>query len=309
MSALVDQQVNTGAPAAGQNGQVNGNSLMQISAGPAALAQKLIYEVMALYSMITQLEGEQKNAFIAAQSEESSAEAHSTKQAGWDAAYGAIAAGALTIAGAGGSMAVGFGFGAGKKEETELNGQMAKLDAEQKPMKSLQALDDDTVLPVGEEIANDGESIQARMDELKAGKYPQLGSDGEHAQETKDAVAQLKKDPKAYEEYTKKRDARIEEVSKEINTKMTRVSNMYQRWNTMSNTVSQMANAGSTTAQGVGQGFQATESANASLTHTAGSLAGQEVGADGQAQSQAGASQNKEVDVLEAMVRSGSVQA
>ncbi len=61
MSTLAQQpQVQAGGPVAGQSSPGTGNSLTQISAGPAALAQLMIYETMALYAQIIKLQAEQK---------------------------------------------------------------------------------------------------------------------------------------------------------------------------------------------------------------------------------------------------------
>lgn len=326
MSALEKQHI-LEAPAAKTSTQVGGdandsvdNSMFHGSAGPAALAQLMIYQMMALYLEIIGLDQQQKATETQAQASQAKAQADATIAAGNALGQSMIVGAAIGIAGAIAGFASNFlvkigDYNTNKTAMEEIEGQMS-------PLKQIEKSDDEILDPnttYGPKKHDDAitPAVQTRIEELRSGNY--AGSkemkDPAWQEDTDTAIQQLKgmrnKDGVQTDDYAKFKEAyqdRMARHSRDLNTraqKMLEISNFRQ-------TVSQMINGLSTSAgqvsQGVGNINKAQYDANAILNQTASSMAGSQTQEFAGAMSKAFDAAIQALRTLQEIHRTNSVQ-
>jgi hypothetical protein len=256
------------------NGEVAGNSsMMRITAGPTALASKMIYQMLSMYLTILKSQSEQKNNFYQSQLSEAQGQAKATVNAATMQALGLACSGLTMIAGAIGSAVVNNKVG---KEDYDANaGKMDDLEGQIKPLKEINNMQPEAAeTGIGSGDAP-SEDIQARIDQLKQGEF--VREDGSYDQETTEAAIQHMKttDPEGLADTKRTLDKQITQRSLDMNS----YAQKLQQITTNRTVASQMATQG---AQALGQGGQAAfkvaeanEQKDVELNRTAGSMAGQ----------------------------------
>lgn len=308
MSAVVDHQVNqtskkeTSAPS---GGGLDGG-LAAGSCGPAALAQQMIYEIMALYAKIIEIDAKQKIVSIEAQTEAAQSEADATKAAGLALGMSAIAAGFITIVGAIVAAKLGHGnsetINSANEEVSNLNGEIA-------PMSKIENIDTnfgaaDRELGPQDEDQN---LVQARIRELKSGRYAGDINPEEEGDVTVRAVRQMKREGgDEFDNFRETLRDKLNRKTKQVNTKTSEVSNEQQRASIKSQVANSTASALSGAGQGIGQSYRGADDADATLSRTTGQMAGSTSQDFGTGMAQAYNAQNAEVQVLEKIHQTNS---
>ncbi len=311
MTAQINPNHQTTPTEAPSTGASQGNCLLQMSVGPAALAQKLIYEIMALYAEITGLTAQQKKLMTKAQSTEIVGEAKATIAGGEALKDSLIAAGVLTIGAAVGGLVVSgcvekFGSPKAQLENDEATNNLEKMDKVQDVMKI-----DGSDSEGGNVRAGDlDDNVEARIQEFERGNYENAGDD----QVTKDAVREMKergldRDHEFnYEDWKEGFDNELVRQSTRQNSasqKLVNRSNHSQMANSMVNNL--VGSAGGQFAQGKGQAAKALHDANASVNRGASQMAAGSAGDAGQMMTKAYDAQNAEVQILERIQQTNSV--
>ncbi len=122
MSAVLVENQTQGPPSTGKTqGGSEGDYLLKISAGPAALAQLMIYEIMSLYAKVIKMDQAQKVLMTQAQAKESQGQAEATKRGAHELGMSMIIAGSLAIVGSALSLGLTlYGARGGAKANKEL---------------------------------------------------------------------------------------------------------------------------------------------------------------------------------------------
>ena len=316
MSALVEQPVQDpqgGGPVQGQNANPNsGNSLLQMTAGPAALAMRMIFEALALYAYVIGLQAKQKKNMIEAENIAAQAQAAETIAEGKAAFDYALAEGLTTIGMA--ALSAGVMFGGLAYGSRGANKDMTDLQKETVPMnemeKSLSKPSSD--LTTGNKLPEDQErEILARMGQFREGDYSK-GADDPAV--TKEAIGRLKngrtEEDKVYN-YEEKFDARFRERQDQNTRKALAIEN---RKSTVAQTISVLSQA--TTAIGTGasaairgakEQVLAQHRAAAGLDGNSAQVVQQEVAAAAQAMTKGYDAEIQEVQTLKEIDRANSV--
>ncbi|MBS0629828.1 MAG: hypothetical protein JSS30_06355 [Verrucomicrobia bacterium] len=306
MATLVNGQ-NNAAPnqAQGSSDAGAGNALMKISAGPAALAQLLIYEIMALYGQILAMDQKQKINMVQAQSAEAHGAAQAQIASGNDQLIMYSVMGALSIASAAASLGVQTYMQrneAGQEIAKEESDTLNKLT----PMKGLKAAL--TVAPDEAEMNGPfqpGRGSNALRDQFENGNFENASD----AQETKDAVRILKQEKSAAEfnEWESRVNKDFDQASMNYNSAVQRANSRQQVIGTYTQMTTQGVTAVSNGVQGGLTAQKAKHDADNSLQQTSTQMAGSAASDLGQAANKAFESQNAEIQVLENINRTNSV--
>lgn len=303
MATSINTQGNQ-TPNVSQGSSAAGNGLMQISCGPAALAQLLIYQIMALYAKIIEMDQQQKINMTKAQSSAAQGSAAATVAGGNDMMIMYATMGALSVASAVAS------FGVQKYMENNATGK--SLTEEQTTastkLKSMQSVKDVLISPA------DGAPVEGAV----AGKAGALKAQFEmhnfegagNNEETKQAMRQV--------EIEKTRDGTIEEWKETFNSDLDRstqnynsaVNRMNSRQQTITSftqTATQAVGVGNNAVQAAQTAAKAGHDATVSLSQTTTQMAGSTAGDFGQAANKAFEAQNAEIQVLENINRTNSV--
>ncbi len=310
MTTLQEQpQVQAGGPVAGQSSPGTGNSLTQISAGPAALAQLMIYETMALYAQIIKLQAEQKQKMIESQIDATEAQSAETIKAGKALLNWAIVSGATTFAFALGSAAASTIMTT--KLNKEVNPKESAVTARTEPMEELEKSLSVEPTPEGAGRGKDfigpktrvEAQAEDRITEFKNGDYSKAKED---KTVTDKAIGDLKTDPE-YGTWEDKFNAQLTRNKQTMNTyaqQKSQSANQVQTWTQIINSSGQSLSSVET---GIGQWQQAKHNAAAGLAGTASQIAGSASQDAGTAMGKAGDAQNQEIQILEAIHRANSV--
>lgn len=306
MPTLINTQ-EAQAPAQGSsNAGGDNNALMKISAGPAALAQLLIYEIMQLYGQILALDQKQKVSMVQAQSKEAQASAQATIAGGQDQAimYGVM--GGLSIAGA----AAGFGMQTYMQRNATGQEVFGKENAEAANASSMKNVEKALSMAPDEAVMN-GETetrVNSLKDAFARGDFVQAKDDSE----TRVALQKLKqdKDAQGVDEWNKwKTEFGTKSNQATMNhNSATQVATAYQqKMSTYKELINQVFTAGSNVGQAVQTAAKAQHDAETSLQQSASQMAGAASSDLGQAANKAFESQNAEIQVLENINRTNSV--
>lgn len=293
--------VNPGSSDAG------GNGLMKISAGPAALAQLLIYQIMALYGKIVEMDQQQKINMTKAQSTAAQTNAAATIASGNDMMIQYATMGALSIASAVGSM------GVQKYMENNTTGKaLAKeQNTASTELKSLQGAK--TALNANPPAAaQDGpdEGQGAGDRDLKAefasGNFKKAGDN----EATQQAMRQVKTEKEANGTLAEWKAALNSDLDRSTQNYNSAVHSMNSRQQTITlykDVISQAVGVGNNAVQSAQAAAKAGHDASAALSQTTTQMAGGTAGDFGQAANKAFEAQNAEIQVLENINRSNSV--
>lgn len=276
MSAYLKEHQAIGSSGQGPTASVSGgfspdDSMTKISAGPAALAQLLIYQTMALYLKIVDLDQQQKVLMSKAQYSEAKAQADATIEAGKWLGYSMIAGAAVALAG----VAVSFGFnvGYGKAAMKKTTDEMKENEAQMAPLKKINELAPEAQSTVGAGSPPPGSAADKRLAELRNEDYEgsNFKSDPKKwTENTRDALGFLKKDL----EFKQRVKEDLNRLSQDQNTNaQTMLSIMTQR-STGAQQINTVSTALGQASQGIGNVGKANNDAVAGLNQTAASIAG-----------------------------------
>jgi len=299
------------SPASQGSGQVAGqgtvpnagNGLLQINAGPGALAMSMIFEAMDLYASIINLQKQQKVSMIKTQADSAQAQADETVAEGKAALEAAWVAGGITI-----GMAVGSLVAAGAMQKVMGKNNAAdeeRLNTKLKPMQSVEGNLEEKPWSVttGESTSTTpSNEVQARMDKLQNHEYENLPNDAD----TKEAVRRLKSQP-GYQNWKKGFYERYDAGRMESLGITNRQNAISQYTGMASQLCSSAGNAGSQVATAYGTKAQAKHRAAASLDQVSSSMAGGNSQESAQAMSKAADAQSQEVQILREIDRANSV--
>ena len=241
------------------------DSLQKMTPGPAALAQKLIYEIMAMYADILSKDSEQQNMALQALNMEAQAQAKATIAGGKAAGSAMIVAGALTIAG--GAASVGGGLLSLRGTKGLVN-QQKELEGQMQPLKAIEPL---TVKaePSGETggLSVDKTKIDGLVEEFKAGNFERVNENPVASQR---AINRMKAETGFdFDEWKIQNNKTLDRLTNEhssVTGKISTLSNTYQMWTQGS---TQVLSGAGTTAQGIGQAAKAVHDADATLNGAA----------------------------------------
>lgn len=321
-----------------QVGNTNSDSLGMMSVGPAALAQLIIYQIMAMYSEIIHLDQKQKVNSLESQKEEAFGQAAATKSAGQASGGSMIAAGVCTIAGSVASaLTIGLGLKSSTKDlEVEQNGideRITPLDKIEEFSSTEEAnsggyeagdldLDDDgtnEVSLVAREM-KEGDYSQA-LEPVNADKPngpKQLTDDAKEAIKQMKAASKMKKDELPEDsdwsdfdfddDFKLSNRKELNRLSTERNTLAQKLMTSSTKYQMYGQGLSGICNGASQFSQGIGQMEKAKYDAAASLNGTASQQAGSTANDFGQGMSKAYEAQNAEVQILEKIHQTNSVR-
>lgn len=209
---------------------ISNSSMTQINAGATALASVLLYEMMAMYATIMNLESEQKKSMALAQGAEANGQADAQIQGASQLATGEIVQGAMSIAGAGGTI---VGIGVGAKSASDANTQLQEANEELTPLNQTNKLLK-TTMAAGEEeggvnmepVIKPGElTVEQLVEQFKQQNYANIGVNEDT---TKAALATLLQNPDDYAAWKSQFDTNFNTYTQQVNTHTQAVTNAQQ---------------------------------------------------------------------------------
>jgi len=300
------EQYSQGAEEAGSTSD---GSLTQLSVGPAALAQLMIYKAIDLYATVIGLQSEERSNMVNAQVSCAQSQATETVAEGDASFWAGLASGLATIGGAAASLV------AYKVVDNNINGdtktQMEELQPE---IKQMDVVDENLTSGRPADIQGNGASknkVESLMEEFRRHDYTNAQPDenlseegkAEHKQNVEDAIGALKGDENWKAEFNKRFEVRNQKMNM-LSTKQSTASNYT---NMLSQIFNSFGNAGSSFAQADGQKKSALHRAAASLDGTSTQMAGGSASEFAQAASKAYDAQVQEVQMLEKIHQANSV--
>ena len=313
-------------PKSGHHNGPSGNSLMQITSGPSALAALMIYKILSMYNKITALDSEQQQNMVSAQKSEANSQAKELRSGGSALLTAAEVAGGIAIGGA----LIGFGISKGLGSDDDMgeaNGELKGVEGEMGTMQGVETIASapaDEEVNIGEGVYNPSNAeIDARVTELGDGTYEMPQRDGESDfsyEKRKTAVTQgavthmkqLEADPltddTSYTDFKEKLDERMETNKKLQAAKSTKMSTMQQKRTNTSNVFSPVFQTGSSVANASGQQAQSIHQGASGLYGSANQMAGTESGSYGQAMGKASDAANTADQTLQQIARSRQIQ-
>jgi|GEM_PF-6535867 len=333
------------SPASQGNGQVAGqgtapnagNGLLQINAGPGALAMSMIFEAMDLYASIINLQKQQRVAMINTQADSAQAQADETIAEGKAGFEAALVAGSITIGMAVGSLVAykvaDMKFGGSSKEDFErLNTKLTPMQGvegnlEEKPFDlrtgqhSEYGASQDVADRMSEFKNHEYEKGAYTEKQIKAWKKDGMskteieGRVNKRNADTKEAVRRLKTINRAaddtegfdYNEWKEGFYKRYDAGRQESLSITQRQGTVAQYANMASQLFTSAGGAGSQVVTAYGQQVQAKHRAAASLDQVSSSMAGGNSQESAQAMSKAADAQSQEVQILREIDRANSV--
>lgn len=299
------QNTQNAAPAQGSSSTDGGNAFSKIAAGPAALAQLLIYQIMALYAEIIQLDQKQKVSMVQAQSKEAQANAQATVSSGLAQMYASITSGIMSLTSAAGGFLIQEGLSR-TDDAKELNANEKTAQADNTRMKNLDEMVANTPARQGagqQDADLPSQAVRDRMAELKAGNYKNAKADAT----TEEAIGRMKQKQNEFDDWKKEFKEEKFNVSKDYNSAVQAKNNLMSGINNRKTLLEQLTQSGSSTAQAIGSAKKAEQDANAALFSTSSQMAGSAAADFGQALNKAFESQNAEIQILENINRTNSV--
>jgi len=325
-----------------------GNGLLQINAGPAALAMHMIFEAMDLYASIINLQKEQRVSMIKTQADTAWAQSKEMRKEGKAAWDFALAAGITTASTAVVSLAA-YATMEGTMGRNNKEDEM-RINEKLKPMKSI----DDNLMekPWGKTAGERAGSrpvkgISDQMRSLENGDYSkanlpddqledlqkrrgnllerrardfkskflkgekritQKDIEKEQKDYSEEAIKRMKTDPEAFAEFKKEFNSRHDGYRQEA-LSITNSQTRIANFANMASTISNSLGQGASTAiNGYGQNVQKQCQADATIDQMASSMAGGNSSETAQAMAKADDAQKQEVQILREIDRSNMVQ-
>lgn len=294
----------------------SGDAMTQITSGPAALAQLMIYKIMQLYGEIMELQSEQRAAEVKAQVNSAKAQADETREAG--EVYGKSIINAGIAAAVGGAVAFAAGVGYTKlatsglfNKSNNLTLQHNELAQEVAPMRvadkqlrteSFGVTAGDRPAVLGQEPSN---AVKTRMEQFKNGNFDHVG-DGKDAT-SEEAFARLKNRGNAHERWLEKFNDKLNRLNRSESNILEQRSGKQQMGNQISSLFNSGKEALSSYFSGKGNADKAVHDAVTIGAQTNAQLQGANASALAQAQEQAFSQQNQEIQILEKIHQTNSV--
>lgn len=262
------------------NGAVNSNNdLMRITAGPTALASRMIYAMLTMYLTILKSQSKQKVNFYEAQLVETQGQANATVNAAKMQAYGLDCSAGLMIGGA--LASAGLNNVVGRSDYNKNTGKMNEVEAEGTQLKTINKMQPEAA---GKTIAEGNtttptDKVQARMEELKNGEF----LDGKNQDETDAAIQHMKaNDPEGFVDMKRRLNEQITQRTQDMNSYAQKLQSITVNRQVYSQMASQIATAAGQFFQAYYKVQEANEQKDVDLLRTAGSQAGQGAGDLGQ---------------------------
>lgn len=295
-----------GSPNAGNAPFVGG----QISAGPAALASTILYEIMAMYSQILKYNQEQKVNMVTSQAAAAQGGAQATRDAGYAQMVMYAVMGSLGVAGAAAGIGIQQGMmrnAEGAKIADTLNDSEEALN----PMKSMES----ALAGTKPSIANGGavpteDEVAVRMGEFERNDFTNAKNDAT----TQRAIEQMKArgldedDDFDFDNWKDDFNNTLDRRTQDYNSA---ASNLRSRQDTIvmyKSYVDAFKGLGDNSVQAWGQSTKSGHDADASLQSTTSQMAGSSAGDFGAAMNKAFDAQNAVVQILDRMQDSNSVR-
>jgi hypothetical protein len=329
-TAVVDKGGQTPNVSQGNN---SGITFGQISAGPAALAQLMIYQIMALFAQVIELDQKQKQNSMTAQVKEAQISAQATIDSGQAQMDSLIAQGCFSI----GSAAISLGslyVDRFNKDGQKVTAEVGEADEKLSSMKDMEETMSTIQKRDGQVMADPISQDQDVLDEIqkrkteffKEGKFGSLKNGNEDFQKA-DGSTVLKADGKTtfknsdiieeaitqqkgeagHAQWEEKFTLRLKMSSEDYNSAM-------QKANMRQTRISTFKEAFSTTLTAASQGIQAKYAADKAgadastgLANAASQMAGSVSNDQGQAASSAVQFRDGAVQILQKMEDSNSV--
>lgn len=290
---------------AGEAGSTSDGSLTQLSVGPAALAQLMIYQAINLYAKIIGLQSEERTNMVEAQVTCAQSQATETIAEGKASFDAALASGIMTITGAVASLAAYKAVDSSVNKDTtadmkELKPELDNMKVVEKNMSTI-----DTRGTAGDEQAvKYDDETEGKIESLKGDfKEHDYSRASEEPDITKKTLQRLKKD----EEWKSEFNSKFDRNHRMMNSIVMRQSTVSNYSNMASTAANSLAQGGSSIAQGTGQQKSAEHRAAASLDGTSTQMAGGSASEFAQAMSKAYDAQVQEVQMLEKINQANSV--
>ncbi len=298
------------------SGSTSDGSLTQLSVGPGALAQLMIYKAMDLYATVISLQSEERTNMVEAQVSCAKSQATETVAEGNANFWAAIESGALTIAGAGLSLvayhlvdrSINGGSNSDLKELEPKLDQMSSVDKEMPTINTGEDAGDQ----LGVEQNQNTEQMKKEIDEDKVKglvqdfKNHDYSRAGENQDETKEAVHRLQEDEN-YQNWRSEFNNRYERMNKEMNSIVMKQSTVANYSNMASTLANSLCGGSGKMFEGLGQKKSAEHRAAASLDGTSTQMAGGSASEFAQSMSKAYDAQVQEVQMLEKINQANSV--
>lgn len=316
MTATVNNQDSQTQVQSNPSSSGNGETGMQISAGPAALASMLIYEIMALYAEIMHLDQQQKVNMTKAQAKAAQGQAQATKDGGWAMMGMNLAMGLMSAATAGIGLVVQAKV-LGSDEGQAASTQQTKAESELNETKNMQTALKVTKSPAdiyGDEQFNGDpqkNEINLRMKELGEQNFKEVKIDpktGEADEITQKALIRMQDKKADFETWKEQFNKGFDRNTQELNTAVNRNNTLMQKVTSYKGISDLLVGVGNNTAQAAGNQQKANADAQASLQSTAGQMAGSSSSDFGQALNKAFDAQNAAVQELNRLQESNNVR-
>jgi len=261
-SKFVNQAPAAVAPSSGGDG-----GLFQITSSAAALAQQMIYALMGLYLKIIDLDQQQKQNMLEAQSNAAKAQADATRQAGIDQCIGLVVAGGLTIVGAGVSAVL-----SATQEKAEYKTAKEGAETAGANLTTLKGLSEtpeaNANVGMGQGNAPSEAQLNAAVTRMKEGRFDANASDHLKALRNRpDRANDLV-------EIKTELDRQVSLASTQQSNYLKEMSEISTRRTSVTGAVSTVSQGLSNVAQGGSSPFKAQEDAKAQLNQVTGSMAG-----------------------------------
>lgn len=326
------KQTKNGLDGASESSEPNNGSLWQLSAGPAALAQLMIYKAIGLYAEIISLQSGQRSTMVEcqenaalAQSSETIKEGEAAKSAAWAQAITMIA-GAIVEVGVTAGVKASVTKGA-TEDFDELSKQTKPMDLVERQAK----VEVDTsetatgeLSPLEKSIANNdfnSDTFNEQLNDASEARYQEkLENEPEDRYVNKsrqkelreeankevlgEAVSKVKSQDSNWEsEFYKRYDARKQQA-----LEISQRSNTAANWSNVANgIVKSLSQSATSVEQGYGQAAQAKHRAQAGLDGVTQQMQSSSASDFAQAMSKAYDAELQEVQVLEKIHQANSV--
>jgi len=326
-TAVIDKGGQTPNVSQGNN---SGITFGQISAGPAALAQLMIYQIMALFAQVIELDQKQKQNSMTAQVKEAQVSAQATIDAGQAQMDSLIAQGCFTI----GSAAITLGslyVDRFKAEGIQVTKEVGAADEKLTSMKSME----ETMAPIekieGEAlgVANQPQEIKdevnaRRKEFFKDGNFAKLKNPDEdfvsngrkiekspgvyykNSEITEQAIGKEKGEA-GFAQWEEKFNNRLKMSSEDYNSAMQKASMRHTRVNTFKDMFTSGLTGASQGVQAIYAADKAGHEASTGLANAASQMAGSVSSDLGQSAGKAFDSQNAAVQMLQKLEDANSV--
>lgn len=276
------QDVQSPTPKTSTNNNGDQNGLMYMSVGPAALAQLLLNEIMALYAEIVKLDKKQAVDMAGVQFETAQSQAKAAEQAGKASGSSLIWAGALSTAFALGAVAL----------QVKLNSSGSAADAKQKmagmdnELKGLNAVDRELGNVEAEGTLEGGGLAQEEpasktiRQQFEREDFAQaFDENGKLTPNARKALARMKARNERgefnFDQFETRLTRRLDNRTKDYNSAANTLDAVMQKGKMASDMVNAFGSSSSNVAQGLGQSAKAVHDKDQTLDQVTSQSSGQ----------------------------------